>query len=132
MIKPLPVITHLIIKIRTAAKQQGSWVASTITTWNASLKASIRIFESTRLDITALLFSASATFDDFLDNPVVYGFKSGHVHKHPGQIWHDQLHPTSRVHDILAEQIAEFLECVVEQPGAEEDAACIKMNPAEV
>jgi phospholipase/lecithinase/hemolysin len=51
-------------------------------------------------------------FTQILDVPREYGFKADDVRKRGGGIWYDHIHPTTRVHDILARELVEFLEGV--------------------
>lgn len=41
--------------------------------------------------------------------PEVYGFKDEDVRQHAGSVWMDSLHPTSKVHDHIASNLADFL-----------------------
>jgi hypothetical protein len=56
-----------------------------------------------------MLFSSFATFTNVLDNPVLYGFESSDIHKARGKMWIDHLHPTSKMHDVIAHDVSEFL-----------------------
>lgn len=60
-------------------------------------------------DLTALLFSSHRLFLSLLKNPDMYGFEAQDVRKMGGDIWVDHIHPTSKVHDIVASEIAVFL-----------------------
>ena len=42
--------------------------------------------------------------------PEVYGFNNEHVRKNGGSVWMDSLHPTSKVHDHIASNLADFLQ----------------------
>ena len=59
-----------------------------------------------------LLYSSHATFTKILDNPEKYDFKAADVRRQGGSVWVDQLHPTSKVHRVVAQEVAEFLETV--------------------
>lgn len=45
-----------------------------------------------------------------LDDPVAHGFNPDHVAREGGDIWADNLHPSSRMHDWIAHDIGKFLE----------------------
>jgi phospholipase/lecithinase/hemolysin len=77
--------------------------------WNSGLYTSILDFSAAHEDITTLLYSSYATFNQLLDNPQGHGFDQKDVKKQGGCIWVDHLHPTSQVHDWIAKHIAEFL-----------------------
>ncbi|KAF8591063.1 carbohydrate esterase family 16 protein [Ramaria rubella] len=75
--------------------------------WNEILHSSD--FGSSHPDATTLVFSSWNTFTRILDDPVGHGFEPEDLKKWMGGIWMDHLHPTSAVHKILADDIAEFL-----------------------
>jgi lysophospholipase L1-like esterase len=77
--------------------------------WNGSLRVSARNFAEKHKDCTVLLFSAYQTFDMFLDDPETNGFPADDTNRMGGAIWVDHLHPTSKVHDIVARDLADFL-----------------------
>ncbi len=81
--------------------------------WNDLLGSGIAKFAEMHQDSTALFFSPAVTFEKLLDDPALYGFDE------PGGVsmWMDHIHPTSRVHDFLAADLAEFLKSV--QPALE-------------
>jgi len=86
--------------------------------WNAALRSSIASFASEHPDATALLFSSHATFTRVLDDPEGYGFhEKGAARKAGKGIWMDILHPTNKMHDIVAKDLATFLGTVT-QPNA--------------
>lgn len=76
--------------------------------WNELLSSGIADFAEAHEDSTALLFSPAETFDRLLDDPAFCGSDpSG-----GDSMWVDHIHPTSRVHDLLAADLAEFLKFV--------------------
>ena len=48
--------------------------------------------------------------------PEVYGFDKEDVRKYGGSIWVDFLHPTSKVHDHIASNLADFLQDIAVSP----------------
>ena len=56
-----------------------------------------------------MIFSSWETFNRVLDRPVSFGFPSKDVQKERGSIWIDHLHPTSKMHNIIARDIGAFL-----------------------
>ncbi|KAI9448111.1 hypothetical protein H4582DRAFT_2107504 [Lactarius indigo] len=50
-----------------------------------------------------------ATLSRILSDPARYGFNPADRYTQGGSIWYDYMHPTSRVHSILASEIAQFL-----------------------
>ena len=72
----------------------------------------MELFSEKYPDSTLLLFSAYRTFSALLDDPDSYGLPPGQENLRGGSVWVDHLHPTSKVHDIIAQNVAEFLESV--------------------
>ncbi|KAK1228408.1 hypothetical protein PQX77_008545 [Marasmius sp. AFHP31] len=77
--------------------------------WNTMLQTSLNAFAVSHPDSTVLVYSSHALFTRVLDNPTSYGFEQSDSKQQRGKIWRDHLHPTTRIHDILAEDIASFL-----------------------
>ncbi|KZT08256.1 carbohydrate esterase family 16 protein [Laetiporus sulphureus 93-53] len=78
-------------------------------TWNAELDVQAAAFSTAHPDATVLQFSSWDTFNRVLDDPVAHGFATEDVRKSGGGIWVDHLHPTSRMHDWIAKDLADFL-----------------------
>ncbi len=51
------------------------------------------------------LFSAHVLFTDILDNPRDYDFDEDDTADEGGAIWTDELHATSAMHSIMANQL---------------------------
>lgn len=66
-------------------------------------------FSAAHDDLTAMIFSSFDLFNRLLDEPEKYGFKAGDRRRAGGAIWRDHLHPTSKVHDLIAKEVAELL-----------------------
>lgn len=64
---------------------------------------------ATHEDATALFYASTDIFDKMMDCPTLYGFDSKDVQKSGGSMWVDHVHPTSLVHEFLANDLAEFL-----------------------
>jgi phospholipase/lecithinase/hemolysin len=77
--------------------------------WNSELRCGLAQFATTHPDATVMLFSAWDTFSRILSDPARYGFNPADRSVQGGSIWFDFMHPTSRVHNILAGEIAQFL-----------------------
>ena len=56
-----------------------------------------------------MVYSSWDTFTRVLDDPTSHGFSNKDTSKAGGAIWVDRLHPTSRMHDIVAHDLAQFL-----------------------
>lgn len=77
--------------------------------WNEELRRGLANFARSHPDATVMLFSAWDTFSRILSDPARYGFSPADTTAQGGSIWFDFMHPTSRVHSILAGEIAQFL-----------------------
>jgi phospholipase/lecithinase/hemolysin len=77
--------------------------------WNDELRRGSATFAMAHPDATVMLFSAWDTFSRILADPARYGFNPADINLQGGSIWFDFMHPTSRVHNILAGEIAQFL-----------------------
>ncbi|KAF7968233.1 hypothetical protein HWV62_31559 [Athelia sp. TMB] len=92
--------------------------APVIQSWNTLFAKRVQFLTSSHSqEITTLLFSSHRLFADILDHPVVYGFERGDVEKCGGGIWVDYLHPTSKIHKIIASEIVDFLDCIASHPS---------------
>lgn len=78
-------------------------------TWNRSLREHIRKFAADHSDVTTLLFSSWDTFTRVLNDPLTHGFPLEHVSRSSGDIWADNLHPSTKMHDWIAHDLAKFL-----------------------
>jgi len=87
--------------------------------WNAALRSLIISFASEYPESTTLIYSAHATFTRVLDDPVGHGFHEANAAREAGKgIWMDHLHPTSKMHDFVAKDLAAFLGTVVKPDSA--------------
>jgi phospholipase/lecithinase/hemolysin len=77
--------------------------------WNDELGRGLSAFSLRHPDATVMLFSAWDTFSRILSDPARYGFNPADTYAQGGSIWFDFMHPTSRVHSILAREISQFL-----------------------
>lgn len=84
--------------------------------WNSALRVGIQQFCHTHPEVSVFLFSSYRLFESILDMPEVYEFNNEHVRKNGGSVWMDTLHPTSKVHDHVASNLAEFLQEVAPLP----------------
>ncbi|KAI0336551.1 hypothetical protein GY45DRAFT_1315944 [Cubamyces sp. BRFM 1775] len=82
--------------------------------WNSGLRSHVLAFADKHPDITTLFYSSWSTFTRVLDDPVSHGFNQEHVSRSGGDIWVDNLHPSSKMHDWVAHDISKFLH---EQPA---------------
>ena len=56
-----------------------------------------------------MVYSSYDTFTRVLDDPELHGFTPEDVSKKGGAIWRDDLHPTSAMHAIIANDMAQLL-----------------------
>jgi phospholipase/lecithinase/hemolysin len=77
--------------------------------WNSTLRQSVQNFVSTHADARVLTFSAFDTFTRILDNPKQYNIPKKDINRAGGAVWRDHLHPTSKIHEIFAQDLVVFL-----------------------
>jgi len=77
--------------------------------WNNLLQIAAQTFAAKHPDATVMVFSSWDTFNRVLDNPTDSGFTDDDE----TEIWIDHIHPTSRMHKIIAHDLASFLQSVV-------------------
>lgn len=77
--------------------------------WNTSLATAATLFATTHPDTTVMIYSSWDTFTALLDDPAAHGFPVQDIKKVGASVWYDHLHPTSRVHDLVARDMARFL-----------------------
>ncbi|KAF7368869.1 Thermolabile hemolysin [Mycena venus] len=77
--------------------------------WNTELQKAAVLFAEVHPDTTVMIYSSWDTFNALLDDPVAHGFPAQDVNKENGSIWMDVLHPTSKVHDLVARDMSTFL-----------------------
>jgi len=100
----LPHILCLSVPLERQGKMQ-----TTFESWNMSLYEAIERFCAAHDDVSVFLFSAFKAFDSLLDRPETFGLKAEDVRQFNGTVWFDHIHPTSQVHDFIANHVAIFL-----------------------
>ena len=55
------------------------------------------------------MYSSWDMFNKMIENHGRYGFSKSDLTKAGGTMWVDHIHPTSRVHAFIAEDLDEFL-----------------------
>lgn len=89
-------------------ERQGKMQA-TFESWNMTLCEAIERFSAAHDDASVFLFSAFRAFDSLLDHPETFGLKAEDIRRFNGTVWFDHIHPTSQVHDFIANHVAIFL-----------------------
>ncbi|KAJ6538862.1 hypothetical protein DFH09DRAFT_1176448 [Mycena vulgaris] len=92
-----------------AGVKAASDISATYINWNAELCLSVAKFASAHPDARILTFSAFDCFMRILDHPKEHGIKPKDVSAAGGSVWRDNLHPTSKIHQIFAQDLAAFL-----------------------
>ncbi|KAJ7242921.1 hypothetical protein C8J57DRAFT_64542 [Mycena rebaudengoi] len=77
--------------------------------WNVELKRAAASFSAAHPDSTVMLFSSWDTFTTILNSPSIHGFPTEDAGRKRASIWVDFLHPTTKMHDFIARDIAAFL-----------------------
>ncbi|CAE6457833.1 unnamed protein product [Rhizoctonia solani] len=78
-----------------------------ILNWNGQLTTSALAFSNQNTDASTLVFSSWDTFNTLLNDPSHYNLTSPNTVG--GDIWKDDLHPTSAVHYRIANDLAGWL-----------------------
>lgn len=97
-----------ILPLKTA-RTSGVDIAGRYERWNELLLSNAEELASSSENATILVFSSHRLFSELLNGPGNYGFDEDDVTEAGGKIWEDQLHLTSDVHGILAQQLKEAL-----------------------
>lgn len=87
--------------------------------WNAKLADSVLEFSNQHQDATMLLFDDHTLFTRLHEDPVAFGFSEGSGHMYDQELYVDNIHPTTKVHQIVAREVASLLtgeEIELEQP----------------
>ncbi|KAH9946107.1 SGNH hydrolase-type esterase domain-containing protein [Epithele typhae] len=77
--------------------------------WNASLQEHIAKFAIDHPDATTLFYSSWDTLIRVMDDLPAHGFKAEDASRSGGDVWTDHIHPTHKVHDWFAHDIAKVL-----------------------
>ncbi|KAJ7025596.1 hypothetical protein C8F04DRAFT_1046409 [Mycena alexandri] len=99
----------LFINIPQISRAPAKGYKSHYINWNTELKKAVAQFAAAHADATVMIFSALDTFDAIFNDPAAHGFPAEDVSKAGASIWVDYLHPTSKVHDFVARDVAAFL-----------------------
>lgn len=77
--------------------------------WNTNLHSLFNSFLTSHPDATGLHFCAWHFFLKVFTNPTEWGFEDEDVEKSGGAMWCDHIHPSSKMHHVLAKGITGFL-----------------------
>jgi phospholipase/lecithinase/hemolysin len=77
--------------------------------WNEVLRGNAKVFLSENEDVTTMVLSSWDFFKLVFGTPSEYGFEEGDIRKRYGPVWADHIHPTSRMHELFAVRVNEFL-----------------------
>jgi len=83
--------------------------ASRYLNWNEAFYRAIENFCTAHEELSVFLFSSFQLFDQFLDHPKDFNIDARDIRKLGGDVWVDHLHPTSKVHDLIASNLTSFL-----------------------
>ena len=84
-------------------------LVSRIEEWNEKLATRSRQFNERFDDISLAIYDAYWVFSSILDNPGKNGFRDAVSICYEGCIWHDHIHPTAKVHELLAAGLSTLL-----------------------
>ncbi|CAE7099416.1 unnamed protein product [Rhizoctonia solani] len=92
---------------RCPFSNNNATLASLISSWNTQLKASGEAFQAKHSDVAVFYYDSWSLYTKLLDNPTQYGFTD--ITSTGGDFWIDTIHPRSKVHQYMAEDLANFL-----------------------
>jgi len=93
-----------------AQYQSDPKIIKTYSEWNETLHKGAEEFHKKHPDITLLMYSSWDIFDKVYQDPVKYGFRVRDLKTSRGGIWADFIHPTSKMHSVVAKDMEEFLD----------------------
>ncbi|KLO14732.1 hypothetical protein SCHPADRAFT_825871 [Schizopora paradoxa] len=82
------------------------------TTWNNELRSQGNTFATTNPEASLFIFSSYDLFESILDDPERFGFVPEDTKKRGGAIWFDHIHPTTKMHKLIAEDIVSYLRSI--------------------
>ncbi|KAJ1301611.1 hypothetical protein OPQ81_008859 [Rhizoctonia solani] len=92
---------------RCPFSNNNATLASLISSWNTQLKASGEAFQAKHSDVAVFYYDSWSLYTKLLNNPTQYGFTD--VTSTGGSFWIDTIHPRTKVHQYMAEDLANFL-----------------------
>jgi len=86
-------------------------LAETYRKWNSLLHEQTKTFHANpeHSDCTILMYSSYNIFTRVNEEPEKFGFPPGDVKRKGGSMWMDHLHPTSKMHKVIADDLEGFL-----------------------
>ncbi|CAE6482588.1 unnamed protein product [Rhizoctonia solani] len=92
---------------RCPFSNNNATLASLVSSWNTQLKAAGEAFQAKHSDIAVFYYDSWSLYTKLLDSPAQYGFTD--VTSTGGSFWIDTIHPRTKVHQYMAEDLAKFL-----------------------
>ncbi|KAF9792227.1 SGNH hydrolase-type esterase domain-containing protein [Thelephora terrestris] len=87
----------------------GSLVGRVYEKWNETLRKNVKAFLSENEDVTTMILSSFDFFNLIFKTPSEYGFDEKDIRRRFGPVWADHIHPTTRMHELFAGRVNEFL-----------------------
>lgn len=84
--------------------------------WNDILHARSADFAEKHEDVTMISWSSWEFLTRILDDPVKYGFTQADTRSYGTKIWADDLHPTAKVQDMIADDVLSLLRSIPVAP----------------
>jgi hypothetical protein len=95
------------LKLMTGSHNKA--LESRILQWNEKLSTYIQTFSQLGDDMSIAVYDAYGHFTDILDHHGVYGFPDVTSICYDGCIWHDHIHPSWKVHELLTWGLLDLL-----------------------
>ena len=77
--------------------------------WNSYLQTVVKEFLEGHSEAITAIYDVASVFTSVLDDPTKFGFKDSTDWGDENCVWDDALHPTSKMHHIIAEEFVKVI-----------------------
>jgi len=81
--------------------------------WNSCLQTVVKEFLEGHSGAIAEIYDVASVFTSVLDHPTEFGFKNSNDWGDENCVWNDALHPTSKMHQIIAEEFVKVIRTAI-------------------
>jgi hypothetical protein len=107
---PLVGISHMLSANWEKPDTERAQIKAGIAKWNTQLNEFTLTFRYRHPDTSVSIYDSFSLFNEVMDNPTKHGFTDGSSECHSNTcFWYDNMHPTTRVHEIMAQDMAKFI-----------------------
>ena len=94
----------IILRVGMAEVSVRAGLRRRITLWNSYLRTVVQEFREGHSGAIAVIYDVASVFTSVLEHPTNFGFKDSTDWGDENCVWNDALHPTSKMHQIIAEE----------------------------